>query len=71
MNWMRLFSRSRVFASPLTNFGFSQSGKTLQQNMTTGEQSGNDIVDELCLAKEDLVQGSRKFLYGFGVRGDF
>ena len=56
VNWMRLNWMSRMRASVLTIKRLGQPGHADQQAMPAGEDGGEDLLDHVVLADDDLLQ---------------
>ena len=56
VNWIRLKSMSRIWASVLTISVLARPGHAHQQAVAAGEDGGEDLLDHLGLADDDLLQ---------------
>ncbi len=54
----------------LDQFRFPESGKTFEQDMPPGYQPGNDEVDQVLLAEEDLSERGGQIPEASGMSGD-
>ena len=67
VNWMRLNWMSRIRARVLTIRVLARPGHADQQAVSAGEDGGEDLLDHLVLADDDLLQF---FLHQFAVLGE-
>ena len=56
VNWMRLKPTSRIWAIVLTISVLARPGHADQQAVPAGEDGGEDLLDDLVLADDDLAQ---------------
>ena len=56
VNWMRLKPTSRIWAIELTISVLARPGHADQQAVAAGEDRGQELLDHLVLADDDLAQ---------------